>query len=312
MYYKFYNYAVMHIIDREYFVQSLQAPACHENMIKVGGYILGEFGNLIAGDSRSGPMIQFELLHNKFPFCSIGTRALLLSTYVKFINLYPEIKSRIQNVFEQDTQSRNADLEVQQRSIEYLKLSHLASGDLMVSTCTCMIHKSFIKIFRIIIIMNKIIMKKFNFFFNNLYYNSCPIILLVYCIYSNVLILLIQATILEEMPQFQEKDSLLLSKLFKSAPWMAKLHEPKDDSAATTSEADKINHPKPDVPAPAIATATTTTTTNDQGSVDLLGIIDTSPPPPPIYGKYMYMYSECPFRLNIVYKTLSLLIKIIF
>lgn len=34
-------------------VQALQAPACHENMVKVGGYILGEFGNLIAGDSRS-------------------------------------------------------------------------------------------------------------------------------------------------------------------------------------------------------------------------------------------------------------------
>lgn len=28
-------------------------PACHENMVKVGGYILGEFGNLIAGDMRS-------------------------------------------------------------------------------------------------------------------------------------------------------------------------------------------------------------------------------------------------------------------
>ena len=40
----------------DYFVlcdQALQAPACHENMIKVGGYILGEFGNLIAGDPRS-------------------------------------------------------------------------------------------------------------------------------------------------------------------------------------------------------------------------------------------------------------------
>ena len=30
-------------------MQALQAPACHENMIKVGGYILGEFGNLITG-----------------------------------------------------------------------------------------------------------------------------------------------------------------------------------------------------------------------------------------------------------------------
>lgn len=33
--------------------QALQAPACHENMVKVGAYILGEFGNLIAGDPRS-------------------------------------------------------------------------------------------------------------------------------------------------------------------------------------------------------------------------------------------------------------------
>ncbi len=30
--------------------EALQAPACHENMIKVAGYILGEYGNLIALD----------------------------------------------------------------------------------------------------------------------------------------------------------------------------------------------------------------------------------------------------------------------
>ena len=33
--------------------EALQMPDCHENMVKVGGYILGEFGNLIAGDPRS-------------------------------------------------------------------------------------------------------------------------------------------------------------------------------------------------------------------------------------------------------------------
>jgi len=47
------------------FYQALQAPACHENMVKVGGYILGEFGNLIAGDTRSAPNVQFQLLHSK-------------------------------------------------------------------------------------------------------------------------------------------------------------------------------------------------------------------------------------------------------
>lgn len=101
-------------------------------MIKVGGYILGEFGNLIAGDPRSSALIQFQLLHSKFPFCSLSTRSLLLSTYVKFINLYPEIKGHIQTIFEQDGQSRNSDLELQQRSIEYLKLSHKADPDVMV------------------------------------------------------------------------------------------------------------------------------------------------------------------------------------
>lgn len=40
------------VCDRR-LLQALQAPACHENMVKVGGYILGEFGNLIAGDPRS-------------------------------------------------------------------------------------------------------------------------------------------------------------------------------------------------------------------------------------------------------------------
>ena len=101
-------------------------------MIKVGGYILGEFGNLIAGDTRSSPLIQFQLLHSKFPFCSLTTRSLLLSTYVKFVNLYPEIKTHIQSVFEQDGQSRNSDLELQQRAIEYLKLSHKADVDILV------------------------------------------------------------------------------------------------------------------------------------------------------------------------------------
>lgn len=82
--------------------EALQAPACHENMVKVGGYILGEFGNLIAGDPRSSPSIQFELLHSKYHLCSSQTRCLLLSTYVKFINLFNEIKPLVQDVLRQD------------------------------------------------------------------------------------------------------------------------------------------------------------------------------------------------------------------
>ncbi|KAJ1073058.1 hypothetical protein K5549_015201 [Capra hircus] len=103
--------------------EALQAPACHENMVKVGGYILGEFGNLIAGDPRSSPPVQFSLLHSKFHLCSVATRALLLSTYIKFINLFPETKATIQG----------ADVELQQRAVEYLTLSSVASTDVLAT-----------------------------------------------------------------------------------------------------------------------------------------------------------------------------------
>jgi AP-2 complex subunit alpha len=59
-------------------MQALQAPACHENMVKVGGYILGEFGNLIAGDQRSSPLVQFQLLHSK---ASCNLKLVLLAIY---------------------------------------------------------------------------------------------------------------------------------------------------------------------------------------------------------------------------------------
>uniref|UniRef100_A0A8C6PSH2 AP-2 complex subunit alpha n=1 Tax=Nothobranchius furzeri TaxID=105023 RepID=A0A8C6PSH2_NOTFU len=43
--------------------EALQAPACHENMVKVGGYILGEFGNLIAELPFSGPVVTVLFCH---------------------------------------------------------------------------------------------------------------------------------------------------------------------------------------------------------------------------------------------------------
>ncbi|CAB3359810.1 Hypothetical predicted protein [Cloeon dipterum] len=113
--------------------EALQAPACHENMVKVGGYILGEFGNLIAGDQRSSPSVQFQLLHSKYHLCSPMTRALLLSTYIKFVNLFPEIKTQIQEVFKQHSNLRSADAELQQRASEYLQLSIIASHDMLAT-----------------------------------------------------------------------------------------------------------------------------------------------------------------------------------
>ncbi|CAH8541289.1 unnamed protein product [Heterobilharzia americana] len=113
--------------------EALQAPACHENMVKVGGYILGEFGNLIAGDPRSASKVQFSLLHSKFHLCTSTTRQLLLSTYMKFINLFPEIKCDIQSVLQNDSNLRSSNVEIQQRATEYLTLSQIATDDVLAT-----------------------------------------------------------------------------------------------------------------------------------------------------------------------------------
>lgn len=62
----------------------------------------------------------------------MATRALLLSTYIKFINLFPETKATIQGVLRAGSQLRNADVELQQRAVEYLTLSSVASTDVLV------------------------------------------------------------------------------------------------------------------------------------------------------------------------------------
>eukprot|EP01098_Paradermamoeba_levis_P013165 TRINITY_DN593_c0_g1_i1.p1 TRINITY_DN593_c0_g1~~TRINITY_DN593_c0_g1_i1.p1 ORF type:complete len:545 (+),score=194.02 TRINITY_DN593_c0_g1_i1:167-1801(+) len=55
---------------------ALNHPSCHETTVKVGGYVLGEFGNLIADNEGTRPMDQFYILHSKFPSCSTATRTL--------------------------------------------------------------------------------------------------------------------------------------------------------------------------------------------------------------------------------------------
>lgn len=72
------------------------------------------------------------------------TRALLLSAYIKFINLFPETKATIQEVLRCDSQIRNSDVELQQRAVEYLKLSSIASTDVLVSVD----HTSWLKYLR--------------------------------------------------------------------------------------------------------------------------------------------------------------------
>ncbi|VDN16243.1 unnamed protein product, partial [Dibothriocephalus latus] len=77
------------------------------------------------------PKVQFQLLHSKYHLCTPTTRQLLLSTYVKMINLFPELKESIVEVLGQDSNYRSSDVEIQQRSAEYLALSRVATQDVL-------------------------------------------------------------------------------------------------------------------------------------------------------------------------------------
>ncbi len=57
----------------------LREGSAHESMVKIAGYLLGEFGHLL----RTGPSEYFALLQQRFAACSLPTRALLLSAYAK-------------------------------------------------------------------------------------------------------------------------------------------------------------------------------------------------------------------------------------
>ena len=60
---------------------AVQHATAHETAIKVGGYILGEFGHLLKEQQGVAGADVFDALHKRFPVSSGATRALLLSSY---------------------------------------------------------------------------------------------------------------------------------------------------------------------------------------------------------------------------------------
>ncbi|KAG9314363.1 adaptin N terminal region-domain-containing protein [Chiua virens] len=102
-------------------LEHLKTPVAHESLVKVGGYILGEYGHLIANEPGYSPIEQFQVLHSTSQFCAAPTRSLLLSTYIKWVNVFPEIKPQLVNVFER--YRHVLDAELQQRACEFFALA---------------------------------------------------------------------------------------------------------------------------------------------------------------------------------------------
>jgi len=114
-------------------LEYVKAEQCHETLVKIGGYLLGEFGHLIADNKGCNPIDQFLALSTKLSGCSSSTRAIILSSFVKFVNLFPEIKNQLLYVFR--AYSHTLDPELQQRACEYLTLATLPTDDLLRTVC---------------------------------------------------------------------------------------------------------------------------------------------------------------------------------
>lgn len=114
-------------------LQHVKSDHCHETLVKIGAYILGEFGHLVADQPKCSPIEQFMALQGKLAACSSGTRSMILSCFIKFVNLFPEIKPQLVGVF--DLYSHSLDSEMQQRACEYLALVRLPTDDMLRTVC---------------------------------------------------------------------------------------------------------------------------------------------------------------------------------
>lgn len=98
------------------------------------GYVLGEYGHLVANEEGHSPIEQLQILHTKSQFCTAPTRALLLTTYIKWVNVFPEIKPQLINIFER--YRHVLDSELQQRACEFYALASRPDDDeLLQNVC---------------------------------------------------------------------------------------------------------------------------------------------------------------------------------
>ena len=75
-----------------------------------------------------------ELCSNNGEQVSVATRALVLSTFAKFTNLFPEIKEKVQGIFQQDSIIKSFHTEIQQRANEYFHLSTVSNQEVVVQS----------------------------------------------------------------------------------------------------------------------------------------------------------------------------------
>lgn len=127
------NHSEVHEYAAEKMLEIVQSKWAHDTAVSLAGYLLGEIGVNICEKVGMSGYEQFAALHQHFMLSSLKTQALLLTSYVKLFNLYPDTRNVIIGVFEKH--SISSQLEIQQRACEYLKLSELRP-DVVEQVCS--------------------------------------------------------------------------------------------------------------------------------------------------------------------------------
>ena len=100
------QYVEVHEYAAQKMLESVQNKFCHEVAVALSGYLLGEVGVNICEKPGMGGYDQFTALHQHFGKCGVKTQAILLTSYAKLLNLYPETKDVISDVFRKYSVSR--------------------------------------------------------------------------------------------------------------------------------------------------------------------------------------------------------------
>eukprot|EP00033_Pygsuia_biforma_P002018 GCRY01002244.1.p1 GENE.GCRY01002244.1~~GCRY01002244.1.p1 ORF type:complete len:949 (-),score=213.04 GCRY01002244.1:265-3111(-) len=99
---------------------SLRNTVCHGTTIKVGGFILGEFGHLLVDGGKITAEDLLNTVYSKYNLANEETKGILLTAMGKLANIFPSLASRVGEVFAIHLGDMSVD--IQQRAVEYSAL----------------------------------------------------------------------------------------------------------------------------------------------------------------------------------------------
>lgn len=99
---------------------ALNVPNVHDALIKLGCYILAEFGKTIVAPPYRTATHLFEVINRHFSTASIEAKCMMISSYAKLAHTFRELRETVMPIFEFHTEHIDPDL--QQRASDYLLL----------------------------------------------------------------------------------------------------------------------------------------------------------------------------------------------